>query len=67
MSTLPAPFSACAATEVPAIEADYAAALALVPDGDAKDRGVRLGTAAAAAIVALRAADGSDTPLFDAG
>ncbi|KGN42809.1 vanadium-dependent haloperoxidase [Knoellia aerolata] len=65
VSTLPEPFSACAATEVPAIEASYAAALAEVPDGAAKNRGVALGTAAAQAIVALRTGDGSDTPLFD--
>lgn len=66
VGTLPEPFAACAATEVPAIEADYAAALAGVPDGAAKDSGVALGDAAARAIVALRADDGSDTPLFDA-
>jgi hypothetical protein len=65
VNTLPEPFSACAATEVPAIEADYAAALEVVPDGDAKDRGVALGNAAAQTIVALRTGDGSDTPLFD--
>ena len=65
VGTLPEPFSACAATEVPAIEADYAAALAAVPDGDAKDRGVAVGNAAAQAIVALRTGDGSDTLLFD--
>ena len=65
VGTLPEPFSACAAIEVPAIEADYVAALAAVPDGDAKDRGVALGNAAAQAIVALRTGDGSDTLLFD--
>ena len=65
VSTLPEPFSACAPTEVPAIEADYAAALAKVPDGVAKDRGVALGRAAARAIVALRAHDGSDALMFD--
>ena len=35
VATLPEPFSACVPTEIPAIEADYAAALALVPDVDA--------------------------------
>lgn len=65
VSTLPQPFSACIDSEVPAIEASYEAALADVPDGVAKDRGVALGTAAAQAIVALRTGDGSDTPLFD--
>ena len=65
VGTLPDPFSACAATEVPAIETYYRTALAAVPDGEAKDRGVSLGTAAARAIVALRTGDGSDTLLFD--
>jgi len=51
--------------ELPAIEADYAAALTAVPDGDAKDRGVAVGNAAAQAIVALRTGDGSDTLFFD--
>ena len=43
VGTLPDPFASCAATEIPAIEADYEAALSGVPDGDAKDRGVALG------------------------
>ena len=48
-----------------AIIAAYAAALGAIPDGRAKRQGVALEQAAAAAILALRAADGSDTPLFD--
>ena len=46
------------------VEADYAAALAAIPDGAAKTQGVALGHAAAAAILALRADDGSDTPFI---
>ena len=62
----PAPFPpACIDAGVASVEADYAAALAAIPDGPAKTRGIELGQAAAAAILALRAADGSDTPLLD--
>ena len=50
---------------VASVEAAYAAALAAIPDGRAKRQGIALGQAAAAAILALRAGDGSDTPLFD--
>ena len=50
---------------VAGVEADYAEALDEIPDGPAKTRGIELGRAAAAAILALRAADGSDTTLFD--
>ena len=39
--------------------------LGAIPNGRAKTRGVEVGQAAAAAILALRAADGSDTPLQD--
>ena len=47
------------------MEADYAAALAAIPNGTAKTRGVALGHAAAAAILALRSEDGFDTPTVD--
>ena len=47
------------------MEADYAAALGTIPNGRAKTRGIEVGRAAAAAILALRAADGADTPLMD--
>ena len=64
LSQIPAPFpSTCGAAGVASVEADYAEALAAIPDGPAKTRGVEVGQAAAAAILALRAADGSDTPL----
>lgn len=45
--------------------AAYSAALAAIPDGAAENAGVAVGQAAAAAIVALRATDGSDAPLID--
>jgi hypothetical protein len=45
------------------VEADYAAALVAIPNGRAKTRGIEIGQAAAAAILALRASDGADTPL----
>lgn len=68
LQQLPAPFSDCVAANgaVATVDAAYAAALGAIPDGRAKRQGVALGQAAAAAILARRAADGSDTPLFDA-
>jgi hypothetical protein len=47
------------------VEADYAAALAAIPNGPAKSQGVALGQAAAAAILALRSGDGFDAPPID--
>jgi hypothetical protein len=41
------------------LDADLATSLASVPDGQAKDQGVRVGTTAAAQILALRGNDGS--------
>ena len=64
LNQIPAPFPpACGAAGAASVEADYAAALAAIPDGRAKTRGIEVGKAAAAAILALRAADGADTPL----
>ena len=57
----------CVDAGVASVEADYAAAIAEVPDGRAKARGIAVGEAAAAAIVALRADDGADTTLIDVG
>ena len=57
----------CIEAGVASVEADYAAAIAEIPDGRAKTRGIAVGEAAAAAIVALRADDGADTTLIDAG
>jgi hypothetical protein len=41
-----------------ALEADYTAALAAIPEGAAKDEGVAVGRAAAAGLIAKRAGDG---------
>ncbi len=41
------------------LDAEYQAALASIPDGETKARGVAIGEAAAAAIIALRSNDGS--------
>jgi hypothetical protein len=63
LTQLPPPFVSTRAVEI--VEEDYTDALAAIPDGPAKTQGVELGQAAAEALLALRAADGSDTPLFD--
>ena len=47
------------------VEADYAAALGELPDNQPKARGIAVGQAAASAILAMRANDGSDTTLAD--
>jgi membrane-associated phospholipid phosphatase len=47
-------------SQQPAIDADYALELAQVRDGAAKVEGVRVGSAAAAALLAARADDGSN-------
>ena len=57
LSTLVPP--ACIDAAVAGVEADYTAALAAVRDGKAKKRGLAVGQAAAAAILALRAGDGA--------
>ena len=65
LSELPAPFpQTCIDAGVAVVEADYADALDAISDGRAKSRGIELGQAAADAINALRADDGSDTPLL---
>jgi hypothetical protein len=46
------------------VEAAYATALASIPDGSAKSEGIRIGRAAAAAIVALRAHDNAELPFI---
>ena len=66
LGQIPAPFPPeCISAGIASVEADYVAALGAIPDGPAKTQGVDVGSAAAAAILALRAADGSDTPLLD--
>ena len=64
LAELPPPFpKTCRDAGVASAEADYTAALASIADTPARRQGVLAGRAAAAAIVAVRAADGSDTPL----
>jgi len=58
------PFSpACVQAGIASVEADYAAAIAALPNNTARMQGIQLGQAAAAAIVRLRTGDGSDKPL----
>lgn len=65
IGALPFPFPPqCIGGGIVLVEAAYVAAMAAIPDGPAKAAGVALGEAAAAAIVARRAGDGSDTPLL---
>jgi hypothetical protein len=44
------------------LDQDYAAELAQVPDGPAKDKGIRLGEQVANELLAIRATDGSNVP-----
>jgi PAP2 superfamily len=55
----------CIANGVASVEADYTAALGAIADGPKKTEGLTIGQRAAKAILDLRAADGSDTPLQD--
>jgi len=48
----------------PALDAAYAASLASIPNGSAKQDGIEVGEAAAAALIALRTGDGSGPPEF---
>lgn len=56
---------ACVTAGIADANSSYTSALAAIPDGPAKANGVALGQAAAAAIIALRAGDGSDAPMVD--
>ncbi len=49
------------ALAVAQVDAAYAAALAVIPDGPSKNDGIAIGQAAAAAILALRSTDGATT------
>ena len=64
VTELPDMFAECRSAGLSAIEQAYAAELARVPDGHAKDGGVSVGTAAARAVIQSRAGDGSDTPMI---
>jgi hypothetical protein len=51
-------------TSATTLNAAYANSLAAIPDGQAKSEGITAGEAAATAMIALRAADGSAPPQF---
>ena len=55
----------CIAAGIASVEADYAAALAAIPDDPTKAQGIAVGQAAAAAILDLRAADGAVGPFLN--
>src|SRR4051794_4808762 len=55
---------ACIDAGVASVDADYTAALAALPDTPAKKQGIAVGQAAAAAILAKRAADGGTVGPF---
>jgi hypothetical protein len=55
----------CIDAGVASAEAAYAAALAAIPDGQAKAQGIAVGRAAAAAILDLRADDGAVGPFLN--
>jgi hypothetical protein len=55
----------CLPPAIATVEDEYAAAIGAIPDGDPKTQGQAIGRAAADVILALRIADGSDTPFFD--
>ena len=46
------------------LDADYASSLAQIPDGKAKTNGIAYGIRAADNLIALRANDGRDAPIF---
>jgi hypothetical protein len=65
LSAIPAPFpQSCIDAAVSGVEDDYTAELATIPAGASKTAGVKVGQAAAAAVLDLRVGDGSDTPLI---
>jgi hypothetical protein len=55
----------CVGNALALVAASYTGALAAVPDGAAKDGGIAVGEAAAAAILAHRAGDGADAIFID--
>jgi len=55
----------CIDAGMASVEADYAAALAAIPNAPAKAQGIAVGQAAAAAILAMRATDGVTGPFLN--
>jgi PAP2 superfamily len=62
---LPPELGFTTAAAIDLVDAAYTAALAAIPDTPAKAQGILIGQAAAAAILALRNGDGSDTTFLD--
>jgi hypothetical protein len=50
--------------DAPSLDAAYAASLARIPEGSAKQDGIAVGQAAAAALISMRTGDGSAPPEF---
>ncbi len=65
LAQLPLVPQGCIDTAVDGVEADYATALGAIANGPGKAKGIAVGQAAAAAVLALRAADGSDQNMVD--
>jgi hypothetical protein len=67
ISKLPATAAspACVHAGIASVEADYAAAIAALPNNDARMLGIQLGQSSAAAIVAFRSGDGSEKSQID--
>jgi hypothetical protein len=55
----------CIDAGLASVETDYAAALATIPNAQAKSQGIAVGQAAAAAILAVRAVDGAVGPFLN--
>jgi hypothetical protein len=62
---LPFITQSCIDAGIARVEADYAAALAAIPDNQAEAQGIAVGQAAAAAILLLRAEDGAVGPFLN--
>src|SRR5262245_18279641 len=65
LGQLPDIFSACIDAVIASVETDYTAALDAIAYGTSKTQGIVIGRDAAAAILALRVADGADTLFLD--
>ena len=61
LRALPSDFAGCIPAAVQLVEDDYSSAVGAIPAGSAKSQGIDVGERAAAAIVANRDGDGSDT------
>lgn len=57
--------AACVSAGLARLEDEYAKSIGAIPNSRDKDRGIAVGRAAAAAILARRAGDGADAPVVD--